>query len=266
MSKTRIEALLALGGGGRPTVGRERIALLEAVGTEGSITKAAKAIGLSYKAAWDALAAINNMLPRPAVLGQSGGRKGGGAVLTEDGKALIMGFHALQERLAKAAEALTDGDPANLADPFTLLWSLGMKTSARNAFRCRIEEVRPGAVSVEVLLRLTATTTLAAIITRDALEELGIKQGDEVMALIKASFIMLASGTETPKVSARNRVMGKVSRREDGPVSCEVVLDIGDGRSITSVITKDGAEELDLKEGDTAWALFKAGHVILAVG
>ena len=58
-----IDALLALRAGGRLLIGRERIALLEAVMEHKSITKAAEIAGFSYKTAWDAVNAINNLLP-----------------------------------------------------------------------------------------------------------------------------------------------------------------------------------------------------------
>ncbi|EME69454.1 molybdenum-pterin binding protein mopA [Paramagnetospirillum caucaseum] len=254
---------MALRGGGRSPVGRDRIALLEAVDRHGSITKAAQAVGLSYKAAWDALNAVNNLLPRPAVAAQTGGRNGGGAVVTEDGKALIAAFRLLEDRLSRAAALF--GDASTPIDPIILLRSLGMKTSARNAFRCTVSEIRRGSVNAEVILRLTDTQTLAATVTEESLRDLGITVGQPVTALAKASFVMLATGTTPPPVSARNRIPGTVARREDGPVSSEITLDIGGGKVLTAMVTRDGADELGLQPGTFAWALFKASHVILAV-
>lgn len=259
----RIEAILALRGDGRSSVGRDRIALLAAVADQGSITKAAQSVGLSYKAAWDALNAINNLLPRPAIAAQAGGRHGGGAAVTEDGLALIAAFRMLEERFARAAALFADGETP--VDPLTLIRSLGMKTSARNAFRCTVDEIRQGSVNAEVILNLAEGVHLAATVTDESMRDLGIAKGQTVSALIKATFVMLATGEELPAVSARNRILGTVSRREDGPVSCEITLDIGGGKSLTSVVTRDGADELGLQPGIPAWALFKASHVILAV-
>lgn len=263
MSESKVEAMLALRREGRPLVGRDRIDLLEAVATHGSITKAAKAVGLSYKAAWDALNAVNNLLPQPAIIGQTGGRQGGGATVTEEGQALITCFRLLEDRIGRVAAALAgDGN----GDPLSLLWSLGMKTSVRNAFRCTVSEVRPGAVNAEVMMRLSANCTMAAVITMESLHDLGIAVGSQVMALVKSSFIMLAAGDEVARISARNRIAGTVAHREDGAVSSEFTLDIGDGKSLTAVVTRDAAEEMGLQVGDAAVALFKASHVILAVG
>lgn len=263
MAEGKVEAMLALRRDG-PMVGRDRIALLEAVAAHGSISKAAKAVGLSYKAAWDALNAVNNLLPRPAIQGQIGGRKGGGAVVTAEGHALIAAFRLIEDRLGRAATALA-GDAGGALDPLALLWSLGMKTSARNVLRCTVIEIRPGAVNAEVILRLSDTATLAAVITSESVKDLGIAVGRDVMALVKSSFVMLAAGDEPLRISARNRIAGTVAHREDGPVSSEFTLDIGGGKHITAVVTRDAADDLGLKEGDRALALFKASHVILAV-
>ena len=62
-------------------IGARRIALLEAIGAAGSITAAAKSVGLSYKGAWDAVNAINNLADRPLVQGSTGGAGGGGTQL-----------------------------------------------------------------------------------------------------------------------------------------------------------------------------------------
>lgn len=263
MSEGKIEAVLALRGAGRSPVGHDRIQLLEAVASTGSITKAAQAIGLSYKAAWDAINAINNLLPRPAVTAQTGGRHGGGAVVTEDGQALITAFHLIEDRLARAAALITSGGDA--ADSLSLLRSLGMKTSARNAFRCTVTEICDGSVNCELILRLTDSVNLAAVITAESLRDLDILPGQEVTALVKAPFVMLATGESVPQVSARNRIPGTVAHRADGPVSSEIILDIGDGKTIIATITKDGADELALSVGTPAWALFKASHVIIAI-
>jgi molybdate transport system regulatory protein len=260
---TRIEAILTLKGDGGAPVGRDRIALLEAVAEHGSITKAAQAVGLSYKAAWDALNAVNKLMPRPVVVAQTGGKQGGGATVTEDGLALVTAFRLLEDRFARAAKLFADSTAP--VDPMTLIRSLGMKTSARNQFRCEVVEVRAGALSAEVILRLTDATTLAAVVTSESIAHLGIKPGLGVVALIKAPFVMLATGEECPKVSARNRIPGLVAKREDGPVNSEITLDIGGGQFIHAVVTRDGADELELVPGCRAWALIKAPHVILAV-
>ncbi|WP_174296685.1 winged helix-turn-helix domain-containing protein, partial [Sphingomonas bacterium] len=83
------ELLLRRAGAGR--VGAERIALLRAVRDTGSISGAARACALSYKAAWDAVQVLNNLFDRPLVLAAPGGRDGGVTSVTAAGEAVIAG-------------------------------------------------------------------------------------------------------------------------------------------------------------------------------
>lgn len=98
-SVAAISASVSLRRGAASPVGRERIALLEAIGAHGSITAAASAVGLSYKGAWDAVQAMNNLFERPVVVARAGGRHGGSAQVTEEGVALISAFRAVEAEL-----------------------------------------------------------------------------------------------------------------------------------------------------------------------
>lgn len=263
MTGTKIDALLALRSKEFGSVGRDRIAMLEAVAKYGSITQAAKALGFSYKAMWDGINAVNNLLPRPALLAQAGGRGGGGAELTEEGRRLIFAFRRLEEKLGRISAVLTEDGVED--HPDLLFWSVAMKTSARNAFRCTVSAVKRAAVNVEVVLAVSETTSIVAVVTNESAVDLGLEPGRDAMALVKASFILLARADEMPRVSARNRIMGTVVERIDGEVSCEIVSDIGGGKTLSAVVTKESADELPLRIGDRVCAFFKASHVILAV-
>ena len=263
MSTDKVDTVLSFRSVGRSAIGRDRIQLLEAVASHGSITKAAHVVGMSYKTAWDSIDAMNNLLPRPAVVAQTGGRQGGGAIVTDDGLALIAAFHLLEKRLARATALLTDSESP--VDPLSLLWSLGMKTSARNAFRCKVAEVRQDTVSVEVILSLTDTVSLAATITAESASDLQIVTGAEVTALIKAPFILLATGKTAPQISTRNCIPGVVVRREDGAVNSEIIVDIGGGKRLIANISRESAEKLQLAAESPVWAMFKSSDIILAI-
>lgn len=261
MGETKVEAAFILKAEGYPPIGRERIDLLEAVAAHGSITKAAKAVGLSYKAAWDSLNAINNLLPRPAVVGHAGGAGGGGARMTEDGHALVAAFREIERKLAEIAGAFA-AKGAGAAET-GLSWSPSMKTSARNAFRCEVAEVRRGAVNADILLRLSDQARMTAVVTLDSVDELGLVPGRAVTALVNSSFILLAKGGQPLLTSARNRLSGTVLARDEGAVNCEFTIDLGGGKTLVATVTRDGAAELDLHPGDPVQAFFKASHLIL---
>jgi molybdate transport system regulatory protein len=74
-----LSASLVLDRGPTGQVGARRIALLTAIAEQGSISAAARTLGLSYKGAWDGVQALNNLFERPLVLARAGGRRGGNA-------------------------------------------------------------------------------------------------------------------------------------------------------------------------------------------
>jgi molybdate transport system regulatory protein len=257
MSATALTAAVTLrrGDGGR--VGADRIALLQAVGELGSIRAAAARLGLSYKGAWDAVQALNNLFDQPLVAAHAGGAQGGAAALTPRGEALIAAFHRVQDELARTVERLEQGLVADI-------WSLGMRTSARNALRGTVSRIADGAVSAEVVLQVAEGVEIVAVVTRASVGDLGLAVGNPAIALIKSSFILLAKG-EGLMTSARNQIAGRVAAREDGAVNSEITLEIAEGKTLTATITRESAAQLDLKPGDPVTALIKAPHVILAV-
>jgi molybdate transport system regulatory protein len=85
-------------------IGPGKIALLEAIADTGSISAAAKSLGMSYRRAWLLVDETNRCLVKPAVHAATGGKAGGGAGLTPMGDELVKCYRAL-ERTASAAVA-----------------------------------------------------------------------------------------------------------------------------------------------------------------
>ena len=73
-------------------LGEGRVQLLKAINETGSLSKAAKSINISYKKAWGLLDSINKSAKKPVTINSIGGKGGGGAELTQYGKALILAF------------------------------------------------------------------------------------------------------------------------------------------------------------------------------
>lgn len=101
-----IEATVTLRSEHVPKVGSDRIRLLQAVAREGSITAGAKAVGLTYKAAWDALDAMANLFGHPLLETRTGGRAGGGARLTPTGIRVIESFGRLEAEMTRVLRGL----------------------------------------------------------------------------------------------------------------------------------------------------------------
>ncbi|MBL6453752.1 LysR family transcriptional regulator [Belnapia sp. T6] len=100
----RVSIRLDLPGGGR--VGPGKIALLEAIAEAGSIAAAARALGMSYPRAWGLVEALDAALGTPAVTRAPGGQRGGGAALTEAGRALIARYRAVEAAAQRQAGRL----------------------------------------------------------------------------------------------------------------------------------------------------------------
>ena len=83
-------------------VGPGKIDLLEAIAQTGSITAAAKSIGMSYRRAWILVDQINACLRQPAVASAQGGERGGGSRLTVAGQALVEHYRRIEGRAAEA--------------------------------------------------------------------------------------------------------------------------------------------------------------------
>jgi molybdate transport system regulatory protein len=265
-SGAAISANVSLKKGAASPIGPERIAILESILETGSITGAAKAANLSYKAAWDAVQAMNNLFEHPVVTARPGGRHGGSAQVTEEGLALISAFRAVEAELGHVIGRMEDRVGKDAGRPLrTLLWSLGMKTSARNALRGVVGRVVEGAVNSEVVLTIGEGAEIVAVVTRESVDDLGLAPGRPAIALIKSSFVILARDDGRLRTSARNKLGGVVSHVERGAVNDVVTLDIGGGKSITATVTHESAEDLGLAPGERIAALVKASHVILAV-
>lgn len=260
-TRPSLRADLFFQGGDRFAFSSAQIELLQAIDDCGSISAAAKAVGISYKTAWDRVDAMNNLSERPLVERSAGGARGGGTAVTPLGREIVRGFRALQEEHRAFVEHLGARLHA-LSDIADFIRSGNVKTSARNQFRGRIASITPGAVNAEITLSISDSQVLTAIITNESLEEMGFAVGGTAIALVKASWVLLSRET-TLKSSARNKLLGRVARINRGAVNSDVTLDLGDGKSIAAVITNGSVEALELTEGDNACAFFKASSVIL---
>lgn len=242
--------------------GRGRVGLLRAIAEKGSITQAAKAIGMSYKAAWDAVDTMNNLAGEPLVERSTGGRGGGSTQLTARGRQLIDRFSQIEAIHRKFVQLLSH-ETADLASDLNLLRTLNMKTSARNQFSGVVSAVTTGAVNDEIELTLGAGTRIVAVVTRQSAETMNLAVGSQAFALIKASSIIIASDLDGVRLSARNQLAGTVASVTPGAVNAEVVLDIDGGGTIVAIVTSPSVQSLGLAEGKRAIAIFKASSVLL---
>ncbi len=247
--------------------GASRIALLAAIRETGSITGAARAVGMSYKAAWDAVDTMNNLAGEPLVIRATGGKGGGGTTLTPRATRLIDTFRAVERehrRFLERAGAAIEG----FVKEWELIGRIGMKTSARNQLYGTVSAITRGSVNDEVALALPGGQTIVAVLTHESTETLGLAVGAAAFALVKASWVMLLvedGGGAPIRLSARNQLRGTVAAVKRGAVNSEVSLALDGGVVVTAVITNESVDALGLADGTPAIAAFKASSVILGV-
>ena len=140
-----------------------------------------------------------------------------------------------------------------------------MTISARNQLTGTISHVTDGAVNDEIELTLNGGGKLVAVVTHTSKEALGLVNGKEAIALIKAPWVMLASEDCGYRFSARNQFPGEVKSVLAGAVNTTAHIKTDAGFELTAVVTNEAAEEMTLKAGGRLLALVKASSVLIAV-
>jgi molybdate transport system regulatory protein len=91
--------------GRKPAIGPGKAELVERIADTGSISAAARAMGMSYRRAWQLVEAMNRACREPVVLTAVGGKRGGGAQVTPFGRRLIGLFRAMEAKASSSIAA-----------------------------------------------------------------------------------------------------------------------------------------------------------------
>jgi molybdate transport system regulatory protein len=166
---------------GKPLIGKGGAEILETIDRENSISKAAETLGMSYRYVWNYIQEIQSAMEERIVETYKGGKSGGGgAKLTDLGRSLLGEYKQAEIYLDKV-----------LSNPSGLEVS-GLKLSARNQFKGKVLAVEKGVITAKVKVEVKMPVTVTAVITKEAVEDLDIKVGDEVTAIVKSTEIMIA--------------------------------------------------------------------------
>jgi len=166
---------------GKPLLGKGGAEILEQIRREESISKAAVSLGMSYRYVWNYLQKIERTLGEPVAKTFRGGKcGGGGARLTELGEGLLDEYKRLEGCLG---EVLADARR----------WGVvGLKISARNRLKGKVVAVEKDGLMAKVKVEVTVPVAVTALISKEAVEDLGVKVGDQVEAIVKATEVMIA--------------------------------------------------------------------------
>lgn len=244
----------------------KRIRLLKEIEKCGSINQAAKNAKVSYKSAWDHLAAMNEISPKPLLERNVGGKNGGGTELTIYAQRLLQLYDLLEQTQQKAFNILQDENlPLDSVLHATARFSL--QSSARNQLFGTIIGLRHQSIHCFVDIHIKGfPTPFTVSITEKSAVRLKLVLGKEVMLMIKAPWVKIHR--QKPTETLANLFPAKALEITDKGEFEEVILclDNPDAQPIEEPLefcaTLSKAEHLQVKE--PVWISMDPEQVILA--
>ncbi|WP_077928895.1 molybdenum-dependent transcriptional regulator [Wohlfahrtiimonas populi] len=231
----------------------QQIKLLKEIQNTGSITHAAKAVPMSYKAAWDAINKMNNLSDEPLVVRVTGGKGGGGTCLTERGLQLVKHFDLIQEAHSAFLKSMSQYSQSFAVD-INLLQQLRFQTSARNQLSGKVVKIESFGIHDDIYFDIGAENILKATITDESTKLLEIEENGRFILLIKAPNVDVVPNT------TENCILGEVISHKSDKDGCEVTLKVGNQTVVSSNIYADVKA---LNEGDSVGIRIDPKNIIL---
>lgn len=235
----------------------KRLDILRRIGEAGSISEAARAAGVSYKAGWQAVDTLSNLAGALLVERVVGGAGGGGARLTDAGHLLLQAADELAQaraqvlaRLAQKQERLPGA---------SALAGLGLRTSMRNQLPCTVVGLRPQGQAMRVQLALAGGAVLFSRVTRESAQLLALAKGQQVLALCKATAVQVAASFAPAEGS--NVLHGHATRASRAAGGGEVALALDGGLQLVGFAGPGSG----LKVGSPVQACLEESAVVIAV-
>lgn len=137
------------------------------------------------------------------------------------------------------------------------------KTSARNSFFCKIQDIVTGDIQARVTMVTIEGQIVTTVVTTDSVHVLGLEKGTLVTAEVKAPWIDVYSGETEPRSSAENRYYGEIIHITRGRVNTEFIIRVSANTELCAIVSSDIENRISLKEGDKVWAFFNCFAVVL---
>jgi molybdate transport system regulatory protein len=242
--------------------GKGRIELLVFVDQLGSISKAAKAMRMSYKAAWDAVNEMNTLSDTPIVERATGGRGGGGTRLTERGREIIAIFQRVEA--AQEAFSATLGHYADDIDKLRAFTSkFTVRTSARNQWRGTISALEISASRVDVEVTVATGVHMVVQITPQSCDELDLARDSDVTVLFKPTWVRVFA--EDCSETMLNCMEGTIQALEDRGTHCEIKIAVAETVHSIAIVPCEERERLGLEPNAHVWFQIDPSAALLAV-
>ena len=133
--------------------------------------------------------------------------------------------------------------------------------SARNQLSGTIKSISRGQITAEIIIVTSSEVEISSIITLGSCVRMNLEPGNNVIAIVKASDVIIAIGSDFA-ISSRNNIPGIIKKINSGPVNNEIIID-ANGTELVSVITQSSTKRLNLEENTKVSALIKASNVIV---
>ncbi len=246
---------------GQSFLGSGRVELLQLIDTTGSINAAAKAMKMSYKAAWERINSMNALADKPLIDRTTGGKGGGGTKLTPYARELIATFHRFNELHRQFIDRFSEAgnDPQRLA---RILSRTFLTTSARNQLPATLTQIDTNGLHSTLTLTLVGGDILRSTITAKSVENMGLSVGCDLYAIIKSSDIHIVSAL--PSSDTTNNILsGTVETLETSGDNIEIALRLEGGTILVALEKEDTLQSL--KINTTAYALISPLHIIIGL-
>ena len=199
----------------------KRIRLLKEIQQCGSINQAAKNAKVSYKSAWDHLAAMNEISPKPLLERNIGGKNGGGTALTLYGERLLQLYDLLEQTQEKAFNILQD-ESVPLDSLLTATARFSLQSSARNQFFGKVSALHFEGIRCLVEIAIEGLDKpMVVSITEKSAVRLKLVFGKEIMLMFKAPWVKLS---EREQDNVQNQFAAQVKSIEDKGEFEEAIL------------------------------------------
>ena len=166
--------------------------LMRRISETGSLAEAARILGISYRNAWGRIRRLESAYGRRILDTRVGGTSGGGAELTPEGLKLFREFRHFRKYLF------------NVLDDTESAGNVRYKLSARNILGAKVIGIERGDITSLIRMSSPAPVNLTSIISNEAVDDLGLRVGDNVQAVVKSTEVMIAKPFSTARRRKRN--------------------------------------------------------------
>lgn len=232
----------------------KKVQLLENIMVYGSISQAAKASGVTYKTAWDWIDKMNALAPKPLVQKISGGKGGGGTIVTVYAKELMQTYEEVDALHQKHLETLEKA--------FDYLDDEKEKTFSFSRLDAQITRISIHEKRANVELKLTCGSQINVQSPLSFVEVNDLHAGSLISVLIESEAVSVSRSLKQ-EISSRNKLKTKVDDISIEGEDVLLTLLLCQGQYLSSRITSQSYKDLNIKKGDELMAMFKAYSVTL---